>query len=517
MLAAGAVSSTLDFILTTGPIIMQNRVEQNRAEQSKPNPLLYLWGIIFLFFAVNQFTQFLTSPTADLDQSEQLVLSQSYQLGYGPQPPLYTYIVNIAFTLSGPSLAVLLGIKVLLLSILAGTFIRIGTKLNFSLRQQLISVSGIAFIPQLIWESQRDLTHSVLATVIAAITLLQIIRTFENKTKANYFVLGVLIGLGLISKYNYSLILTAFLVSMFIIQQYKKILCNKYIILTIVAAMLITAPHIVWAVSNMEMASSSAHKMQAGTGNVLSGLAKAALSAIAFISPLWIFALIFLPKPPKLAIATIAQSDTARFLFVLLVTTLTIVAAFVIITGAQAVKDRWYQPLLFYVPLLAAIIAKTSSSKTSNYYIGLAITIAVIMAVILPIRTIFAASFNKFSRPNMPYSSVYQSILAATGNPDFILAETNLLGGNARLIFSQVPILTSAYHKQAKPFSGKGIIVCETSCCKDKNMQDWLIRNYAIDVKSLSFHKVESPFFYAPQKKMTVYWAEVFVSLKSEQ
>jgi Sec-independent protein secretion pathway component TatC len=57
---------------------------------SRSSHLLSLWGIVFVYFLFNALTQFCVSKTAELDQAEQLILSQTFQLGYGAQPPLYT-------------------------------------------------------------------------------------------------------------------------------------------------------------------------------------------------------------------------------------------------------------------------------------------------------------------------------------------------------------------------------------------------------------------------------------------
>ena len=162
--------------------------------------IIFLFCSILLYFALNAFTQYSASKTADLDQAEQLILSQSLELGYGAQPPLYTYLVNVAFYLTGPKLGTLLAIKALLLSTLLTIFLAIGNRLDFTRYQQLITVAGFAFIPAIIWESQRDLTHSVLATTIAAATLLQTLIIRHQNTPNNYIYLGLLIGLGVISK-----------------------------------------------------------------------------------------------------------------------------------------------------------------------------------------------------------------------------------------------------------------------------------------------------------------------------
>jgi hypothetical protein len=46
----------------------------------------------------------LVSGTADLDQAEQLILSQAFQPGYNAQPPLYTYLAGLVFSLAGHGL-----------------------------------------------------------------------------------------------------------------------------------------------------------------------------------------------------------------------------------------------------------------------------------------------------------------------------------------------------------------------------------------------------------------------------
>lgn len=164
-------------------------------ETPYPSKLLI---IVFVYFTFNMLAQYLASPTADLDQAEQLLLAQYFQLGYSEQPPLYTWLVLSVFALTGQSLAVLLAIKALLLTGVLATLLALGKRLGFGSQQLLIVVLSVVFIPQIIWESQRDLTHSVLVTLMAAMTLLQVIRTQQLANLLNFSLLGVVVGLGLI-------------------------------------------------------------------------------------------------------------------------------------------------------------------------------------------------------------------------------------------------------------------------------------------------------------------------------
>src|ERR1051325_2380554 len=59
--------------------------------------------LLAIIFGLHVLVRLLTSPVADLDESEQLVFSQAWQWGYGPQPPLYTWLQILVFKICGPS------------------------------------------------------------------------------------------------------------------------------------------------------------------------------------------------------------------------------------------------------------------------------------------------------------------------------------------------------------------------------------------------------------------------------
>ena len=149
-------------------------------------PIFYLTALAALYFLFNAITQYAASPTADLDQAEQLILSQTWQLGYNAQPPLYTYIAKLFFYITQPSLISLYLIKVIILTCFALGLLKITQALNGSKTQIVIVFYSIALIPQFIWESQRDLTHSVLASLMAALTLLITVKLKEKQTWTLY-------------------------------------------------------------------------------------------------------------------------------------------------------------------------------------------------------------------------------------------------------------------------------------------------------------------------------------------
>ena len=68
-----------------------------------------------IYFSLQIVLRLITSSTTDLDESQQLVLTQQFHWGYGPQPPLYTWLQILVFKILTPSILGLSLLKNLLL------------------------------------------------------------------------------------------------------------------------------------------------------------------------------------------------------------------------------------------------------------------------------------------------------------------------------------------------------------------------------------------------------------------
>ncbi len=459
-------------------------------------------GFVLLYLLLNACTQYAVSPTADLDQAEQLVFSQDWRLGYSAQPPLYTWLVGGLFGIVGPGLAGLMAIKVGLLCLLAYLLLSLGRHLGFSANQHLIGLAGLAFVPQIIWESQRDLTHSVLATVAAAAILLQTARAARYRSTFDYALLGVLVGLGLLAKYNLVLFLGALIVAALAVPEYRRVLFDPRMGLTVLVASLVLAPHLMWVAGHLDIATSSSHKLQAGDGAALAGLGKTYLNALAFLSPLWLFALPMLVRGGRLE--TWRESADTRFLVALFLSILVVLGVFTLTTGASEIKDRWYLPLLFFSPLLVAALVRV---QKPGWYVGLAMLLALVVAAVLPLRTLMADRFGRVERPNTPYSAHFDAIARQAGQPGIVAGETKLIGGNARLAFPDARIVADDYEFDGA-VAGPWLVVCETEGCRGR-FRDWLRERHGIDAAGLRFNRSAQPYRHSDRFSHTLHWAAV--------
>src|SRR5216683_3026483 len=168
-----------------------------------------------------------------MDDAQESLLAQKWSWGYGPQPPLYTWLVIIfsnIFGLSSFTMALLKN------ALLFGIYLLTYFIARRMTRSHLVAVSAavaLQFMPSIAYEAHRELTHSILASFMVLATLLVFLRLRETDvwrvandnegttpTQArslsgptisreagwgDYLLLGVLGGLGMLSKYNYSI------------------------------------------------------------------------------------------------------------------------------------------------------------------------------------------------------------------------------------------------------------------------------------------------------------------------
>jgi len=150
--------------------------------------------------------------------------------------------------------------NLLLFSLYLFTYLNV----RFVTRSHICGVLGavsLLFIPQVSWESQRDLTHTVLAAAWVTATLFVFLRLRE-KSWRDHAIFGACVRLGILSKYNYLAFLFGLILASLSVERFRSVVWNRLMIFSIALCLLVLAPHLFWALGNREMVSSAAHKFR---------------------------------------------------------------------------------------------------------------------------------------------------------------------------------------------------------------------------------------------------------------
>lgn len=439
---------------------IMNRREPSDLPETKepiPGPKADAWGdrgvlwILLLYFSGMAFLRLMISPTAGLDEAEQLLFTQRWQWGYGPQPPLYTWLQILIFEITGVSV---LGLSVLKNALLFGIFLfafRAARQLLCNRRAASIVVWSLFFLPHLSWEAQRELTHTVLVTCVAAATWVAVLGLINSGHRLRYLSLGFCVGLGLLSNYSYALLLSGLAVAVFWDPVLRQRFASPKIFWFASSAAACVALHLYWAIQNPHVVTKSVQKLEMarehawlvtaakGLGNVIQTWA----DPLMLLGVLFVVLIGWRGLSMKSLFQNAMSRPPVRLVWRTLAANIVLLAIGVLISGASNLKERWLTPLFLAIPLLFAALRENQLSEVVyRRFQGLAFVIMVFTAMLLAGRVWFAEWSQRPVALNAPLSQLVDTWRPQILPGDVILAENTWLAGNLRLLLPGHAVMT---------------------------------------------------------------------------
>ncbi|OYW25990.1 MAG: glycosyltransferase, partial [Methyloversatilis sp. 12-65-5] len=237
------------------------------------------WLLLLLYFGAHVLSRTLVSDALELDEAEQALWTQQFAAGYGAQPPLYTWLQWTMFQVAGVSVLSLSLLKNLLLA-WTYAFVWLAARRLMAAPLAMLAAASMLLIPQIGWESQRDLTHSVLATAVAAATLYVVVRLIERPRSVLYLALGVCAALGLLSKYSFSVFLAALGLALLLSRDTRPLLRSPWIIVAALVALAVLGPHALWLFDNWQLASARTMEKLGTHASLSAGIARGLASLL---------------------------------------------------------------------------------------------------------------------------------------------------------------------------------------------------------------------------------------------
>jgi lipopolysaccharide core galacturonosyltransferase RgtB len=411
------------------------------------------WLLLAGYFVLHVITRSLITEGAGIDEADQLVRGQHLSLGYGPQAPLYTWLMTLflrAFGSSVFSLALLR--ELMLFGIYALTYLN-ARNLTRSHICGVVAALALQFYPTFVWESQRELTHSILASSMVLLMLLIFQRLQKDKLWI-HLAFGFSAGLAILSKYNAGLVYAALILSALSLPSLRHRILNWRLFPALGTTALIVLPSALWMLRHRAEASSSMYKfgihgampwLQA----VKTGLWVWVETAGLHILPLLVlFGLLFCgplffklkatpprpsPPPPSRSASQVPEITLLWRVFLIL-------NAFVVIAilclKVTAFKDRWMQPLFVWLPILLILVAKPFlAGWRSRTFLLAGAFVTVAMAFVIPGRLLFTEARGRRDVLNAPFRALAKDLSRPVESVDTIISNDYWLAGNLVLWF----------------------------------------------------------------------------------
>jgi hypothetical protein len=391
-----------------------------------------------------------------VDDAEQLMYMRYFWAGYGgSQPPLFTWLLWFVSTAFGTSI---LSLKIakygLYLATLLAIFAAV-TSSGHSRRAATAATLGLFLFPQFLWEMQHSLSHSVAAVCFSAILLLAYFELLRSRSRLAYAVFGLAMGLAILGKYNNLILVGALLTAALSLRETRNTILVPRFATSVAIAFFVCLPTLYWNIAHPGEFMARSHKFGIGPNDMtarLVGMGQFLNAALNFAGvPILVSALALLAgrasTPRERVPSTVWEKLTIRTI----VTGFGMVAILVLASGATEFRDRWFLPVLLFLPVAVAMHADSLGArgiKTQNIIIC---TGAALALLILPFTWYYQVygGARRGSIARIDYAELYKD-LTADGPINTVISDWHWIG-NLRLVQPRLVVLDP----EAPDFSGQ--------------------------------------------------------------
>ncbi|MAI70898.1 MAG: hypothetical protein CMM01_08320 [Rhodopirellula sp.] len=476
------------------------------------------------YFCAHALLRGVISPALNFDESEQSFLSQSMAWGYNSQPPLYTWIQTLFFEVLGCNAFAMALMKNGFLLLTYWLLFKAIEEVTESVPLAIVGSLGMFTIPQIAWESHRDLSHTVAATCMTCALFYCIVRMAGQKFAKpwiGYVCLGLIVAAGIMFKYNFGIVVVGFLIAGLTITEYRSLLLNNRMLLSVATAAVILTPHVLWVLNHATIASRKTVQTLTGDrsdswfDNMWSGSQAFAISAGACCGlTLFVFAVLYVRKNNTIPEPTMKIRSAMLLIERFLIVVVAILFMLVLSGNAIEFKNRWFQPFVCLLP--AYLVLRFGGhvlSRPRMQNLAQVMTVAIMFVLLgaMTVRPLAGQWRGKYCWLNMPYDQLaveIESQLETT--PQIVVTPDMRLGGNLRVFLPDSTIMS--YDTESSlpenPTGATGVVVLVTESLSRDERNSFLkqVATYTQGTDlELPWVRVELPMRYSSEGATATY------------
>ena len=376
----------------------------------------------------------------EIDGAEQVFLSQDFFWGYSQQPPLYTWIQLGLTTVFGNNFFTAIGLRYLLIFGIFYIVYKLGERhYNNKLFAFLASASLLLFL-QFSVESLRQ-THSLLVTLSAGLLVFTIHKLVKQPTLINYLLLGFVLAIGVLSKYNFIVFALAIVISALFIESYRNHILTPKLIVSIAVLLVLITPNLYWLYLHFDAVQAETLVELQGVDErsylsaVATGLLELMLKISSF-SALFLVASIVLIRGRIPGFWKKPKSDFVKLVGGTICISIALLVVIIFLFKVTEMQERWLQPLLFLLTVYFFGVIDGSSNYSLGRFKKYGQVLLFTFGIILFYTTIDHTMGFKKRRITRPYDRFANYLLSETSihskDIDMIAANTLDLAGNMK-------------------------------------------------------------------------------------
>lgn len=420
-------------------------------------------GALAILLSAHLLLSLAVSSSFAPDDADQLIFSQTLAAGYYGQPPLYSWLVWLFFHVFGLNRFSYYLLSALVLGSVYVAIYLCAELLAVDGRTRVVAAFSPLLIPTFAWHSFSYLTNTNLVCAAAAGTYYAFLRLRQYGRFRDYTLLGCVLGVGFLSKYNFVLVAGAFLAAAFSLPSFRGRLLNYRILLALAIAALLILPNILWVIeARTALVAELGQKLELMPRAAVAGRITGLLSLftnlfLILVVPVLIF---FSLNRVALRNATEDSQLLLRFFFSALIFLL-----FLIVAGATHFHERVLQPFTLLVPLFLLMCSPWRTAFARPRLETVLVSIALICAG-TRIGQIFFGGLDRGTYPlQMNFLPAANQLSAVAEPGSVIISRDREISGNLRYYLPLARHLCSSrplYVPELQAFNGRRVLIWNT-------------------------------------------------------
>ncbi|TIT72184.1 MAG: glycosyl transferase family 39, partial [Mesorhizobium sp.] len=110
---------------------------------------------------------------------------------------------------------------------------------------------GLLLFPQIVWEMQHALTHSVAVFCFSSLLLLALVEVQKRRSTVAYALLGLVTAAAMLSKYNIVIFIAALFIAALSLRETREAIFDRRFLISVIVVILACLPTFYWSLTHL--------------------------------------------------------------------------------------------------------------------------------------------------------------------------------------------------------------------------------------------------------------------------
>lgn len=417
-----------------------------------------LW---FAYVVVNALIRYFLSHTLMTDDVSESLLTQSFQLGYSARnPPLWEWLLWSIQQIVGPGFESHWLLRYGFIALLGVGIFRACRTVTGNVSWSAVVGLSSPLCYQIGWPFFEWGTHTLALIVVCLFTIDVALRYAATPTCRGAVFLGVLVGLGFLSKHGYAVFVIPLTLALLVERATRNGLLRRESLVVPLVAVLVVSPYLYWLVeTHADLAAAMRGALVRHDAphldRSLYGLMKLVENSAEFLMPWALIAAIVIWLRRRTENRTIAQPDLGeRVVRMTLLVSILITFVGVVAIGPTRFSSGYVVPVLVAsLPFSAALLSRAAPRTEDARRMAL-LGLCTLLAI-TALRFVYLSNSGfpeaTYRREMWPIADLADQMRAAGYDQGTLVAVSGRDGGNLRAALPDLRVVILGQDEQGRP------------------------------------------------------------------